>query len=206
MFELPAEFPSELVPLSWLVGAWQGTGVVSFSPPDGVELSTPIDKSALEYEFDQHITFDVEGSSVLRYDSVVTRLDDGSPVTSERGYWRVLRPLEAFDAGPGLVAGVGETTFLSAESVERLRNEQDAFDIEAAIVHPDGIAEFYVGIVKGPRIDLVTDAVLRPESARDYRAASRMWGLVDGHLLWAWDAAALGGPLRSFASARLARA
>ena len=29
---------------------------------------------------------------------------------------------------------------------------------------------------------------------------------VDGHLLWAWDIAALGSPLSAHASARLARA
>jgi hypothetical protein len=33
-----------------------------------------------------------------------------------------------------------------------------------------------------------------------------MYGYVDGHLLWAWDIAALGGALSSHASARLARA
>jgi hypothetical protein len=33
-----------------------------------------------------------------------------------------------------------------------------------------------------------------------------MYGYVDGHLLWAWDIAALGGASSSHASARLARA
>ena len=33
-----------------------------------------------------------------------------------------------------------------------------------------------------------------------------MYGLVDGHLLWAWDMAALGEELGAHASARLARA
>ena len=61
-------------------------------------------------------------------------------------------------------------------------------------------------LVRGPRIDLATDAVIRPSSAKVYTAATRMYGLVDGHLLWAWDIAALGGELASHASARLARA
>jgi hypothetical protein len=33
-----------------------------------------------------------------------------------------------------------------------------------------------------------------------------MYGLVDGHLLWAWDITALGEKLKSHASARLAKA
>jgi hypothetical protein len=32
-----------------------------------------------------------------------------------------------------------------------------------------------------------------------------MYGLVEGHLLWAWDMAALGEDLAAHASARLAR-
>ena len=47
--------------------------------------------------------------------------------------------------------------------------------------------------------------VARPAGAKQYTAASRMYGLVDGHLLWAWDIAALGQELGSHASARLAR-
>ncbi|MCU1527438.1 MAG: fatty acid-binding protein, partial [Frondihabitans sp.] len=32
----------------------------------------------------------------------------------------------------------------------------------------------------------------------------RMYGLVENHLLWAWDIAALGNELRTHASGRLA--
>lgn len=181
--------------------------MVSFAPGgDDANDADSAQAEPLEYEFEQHVTFAVEGAAVLRYDAESRRLDDGSFVTSERGYWRLLRPPQSSDPGPGLVPGSGESSFFNdAASVEGLRNDAGSFDLEAVIVHPDGIAELYLGTIAGPRIDLATDAVLRPESARDYRAASRMFGLVEGHLLWVWDAAALGGPLRSMASARLAR-
>ena len=74
-----------------------------------------------------------------------------------------------------------------------------------SLVHPGGVAELYLGQVKGPRIDLATDAVMRTAGAKDYAAATRLYGLVDGHLLWAWDIAALGQDLRTHASARLAK-
>lgn len=73
-------------------------------------------------------------------------------------------------------------------------------------MHSDGISELYLGQVRGPRIDLATDAIVRPAGAKPYASASRMYGYVDGHLLWAWDIAALGSPLAAHASARLARA
>lgn len=40
---------------------------------------------------------------------------------------------------------------------------------------------------------------------KPFSASTRMYGLVDGHLLWAWDIAAFGQELRSHASARLAK-
>ncbi|HEU0256997.1 MAG TPA: heme-binding beta-barrel domain-containing protein, partial [Microbacteriaceae bacterium] len=55
------------------------------------------------------------------------------------------------------------------------------------------------------RIDLTTGGVLRGPGAALMSAGRRMYGLVDGHLLWAWDIAALGQDLRTHASARLAR-
>jgi hypothetical protein len=73
------------------------------------------------------------------------------------------------------------------------------------LVHPTGVNELYLGRVKGPRIDLSTDAVLRSSNAKEYSAATRMYGLVENDLLWAWDVAALGQELRTHASGRLAR-
>jgi hypothetical protein len=67
------------------------------------------------------------------------------------------------------------------------------------------VSELYLGQIKGPRIDIATDAVVRPAGTKAYAAATRMYGLVDGHLLWAWDIAALGFELSAHASARLAR-
>ena len=54
--------------------------------------------------------------------------------------------------------------------------------------------------------DLATDAVMRSANAKEHTASTRLYGLVDAHLLWAWDIAALGHELVSHASGRLARA
>jgi hypothetical protein len=74
-----------------------------------------------------------------------------------------------------------------------------------SLVHPLGVSELYVGQIKGPRIDLATDAVLRTASAKEYSAATRLYGLVDSKLLWAWDIAALGQDLRTHSSGSLSR-
>ena len=100
---------------------------------------------------------------------------------------------------------MGPQPYTTAEQVETQRNANDGFDLEVSLVHPSGVSELYLGQVKGPRIDLATDAVVRTATAKEYSAATRLYGLVDNRLLWAWDIAALGQDLRTHASGRLAR-
>jgi len=197
MLELSAELPAELVPLSWLLGVWEGSGVLAYRVGDETR----------EGEFGQRIAFTHDGGRRLNYAATAWRLADEAavPYYSELGYWALSRPLGAGDPGPGMLPADGPSRFTTADEVETLRNGSGGFDIEAAILQGDGVSELYLGTVTGPRIDLGTDAVVRSASAKDYAAATRLYGLVDGHLLWAWDIAALGQELRSHASGRLAR-
>jgi hypothetical protein len=169
-------------------------------------LDYTIGEEHVQREFGQRITFEHGGLPALAYSSTSWLLDaEQTPLATELGYWRLSRTLLPEDAGPGLLPGADVRPFGTAQSVETLRSANDAFEIEVQILHPDGISELYLGQVKGPRIDLATDAVLRTSGAKDYSAATRLYGLVESHLLWAWDIAALGQDLRTHASARLAR-
>ncbi len=206
MFTLDASVPAELAPLSWLIGIWEGTGVIDY------KVGAEEDAEHRTAEFGQRVSFSHDGLPYLNYSSTTWLLPgEGSAETAqiahvaEAGYWRLHRPLGPADPGPGMLPGVGERVFTTADEVETLRNAAGGFDIEVAIIHPTGVSEFYLGQVKGPRIDLATDAVVRSATAKEYAAATRLYGLVEGHLLWAWDMAALGQELRTHASARLAR-
>jgi len=202
MFELPANLPSELVPLSWLIGVWEGSGVLDYT----------IGNQPVTRQFGQRVSFSHDGLPHLNYSSY-TWLEpspgmggEPTPLATETGYWRLHRQQGDGDPGPGLLPALGDRPFATAEDVETLRNADGGFDIEVTLVHPGGVAELYLGQVKGPRIDLVTDAVLRTQGAKPYVGATRLYGLVEKHLLWAWDIAALGQDLRTHASGRLARA
>ena len=196
MIELGADLPAELVPLSWLIGLWEGTGVVNYAIGEDVRT----------LEFGQRLSFTHDGLPHLNYTSYTWLLDDEqTPHVTETGYWRLSRLADDGDPGPGMLAGIGPRAYPDTESVEALRNADDGFDIEVALVHPGGVSELYIGQVKGPRIDLATDAVMRTATAKEYTAATRLYGLVEGHLLWAWDIAALGQELKTHASGRLAR-
>lgn len=201
MLDLPEDLPSDIVPLSWLLGVWEGTGVIDYEA-DGHRFAG---------EFQHRVSFSHDGGDHLNYSAhawLIGESDDAprTPLVSEIGYWRLSRPSTDADAGPGLLPAVSTAPARTVDDVEALRNEGGAFEIEVSLVHSDGVTELYLGEVRGPRIDIATDAVVRPSGAKAYVAASRMYGLVDNHLLWAWDIAALGSELGSHASARLARA
>ncbi|WP_144874034.1 FABP family protein [Microbacterium sp. 1.5R] len=199
MLELPTDLPADLAPLSWLIGVWEGTGVIDY----------PVGDERLQGEFTHRVSFSHDGGPFLNYAATgVFTGDDHAvsiPLVSETGFWRLGRTATDADAGPGLLPPVGEPLERDVDDVEALRAASGGFPIEVSLAHSDGMLELYLGEITGPRIDIATDAVVRAAGAKDYSGASRMYGLVDGHLLWAWDIAALGTPLRSHASARLAK-
>ncbi len=192
MFVLPEDLPLELTPFAFLVGKWSGQGVLSYQ--------TKTEK--IERDFNQTVEFSYDKQPFLGYVSK-TNLLDGTPLPTEVGFWRLAKAPEVADDGPGLLPGVGQKQISTREQLEELRNKDGGFDIEVSTLHPSGISELYVGQIKGARVDLSTDAVMRSRSAKEYVAATRKFGLVEGDLLWAWDIAALGNPLTSHASARL---
>jgi hypothetical protein len=201
VIDLPIGLNAELVPLSWLLGVWEGTGVIDYT----------VGEEKVTREFGQRVSFSQDGLPHLNYSSYAWLLDPASgdqpaaPLATETGYWRLSRALTEADPGPGLLPGAEPRPFTTAEQVETLRNTANGFDIEVSLVHPGGMMELYLGQVAGARIDLSTDAVVRSHGAKEYTAATRLYGLVDSHLLWAWDIAALGNDLRTHASARLAK-
>lgn len=192
--EIPTDLTPELVPLSWLLGTWTGRG----------RLGTGVDDDG---HFTQTATFSANGLPYVQYmaESWLTD-EDGTilrPLSVETGFWQLDRPLNEADAGPGLIPGDIVPALRTADDVEALRNADGGFGIMASIVHPGGICELYYGSIKGPQIELATDAVMRGSGAKDYAAATRIFGLVNGDLYWRWDVAAGGKSLEAHASAAL---
>ncbi|GAB3681818.1 heme-binding beta-barrel domain-containing protein [Angustibacter aerolatus] len=160
--QLDPDLPPALVPLAWVIGRWQGAGVIGYP---GTESAN----------FGQELDVWHDGRPFLHHRSTTWVLDDAGeqvrPLGTETGYWR-----------PG----------------------RDG-ELELLLANPDGFLELYAGTVEGPRITLQTDAVVRTPDAEEYTAASRLYGLVEGDLLWALDKAAGGHPLQSHMSAQLKR-
>ena len=199
MIELPTDLPADLAPLSWLLGVWEGTGVIEYTAGE----------RRFQGEFSHRVSFSHDGGPFLNYAATASFRGpegDDEPIAllAETGFWQLSRPRAASDPGPALLPPTESAPARTVDDVEALRTD-DGFPLEVSVAHSDGTLELYLGRIAGPRIDIATDAVVRPAGAKQYTAASRMYGLVDGHLLWAWDIAALGEGLKSHASARLAK-
>jgi THAP4-like, heme-binding beta-barrel domain len=173
--EIPSDLAPALVPLAWLLGRWEGAGVVGY----------PTVESA---NFGQELEVSHDGRPFLRWDSRTWLLDDQGakvrPLATESGFWRVAGPVAPAGADEAGASGSG-------------------FAVEFLLAHPTGYVEIYVGAVTGAQINLQTDLVARTETAKEYSAATRIYGLVSGDLLWAMDMAAVGHPMTSHASAQL---
>ena len=199
MLELPTDLPADIVPLSWLIGVWEGTGVIDY----------PVGDEHLKGEFAHRVSFSHDGGPFLNYSATATFTgDEGSTsiqLIAETGFWRLSREATDSDAGPALLPPVAEPVVRTVDDVEALRTPGGGFPIEVSLAHADGMLELYLGEINGPRIDIASDAIVRGAGGKEYGAATRMYGLVEGHLLWAWDIAALGTTMRSHASARLAK-
>jgi len=181
-FTIPAGLAPEVYPLAWLVGRWEGDGVVSYP-------------TIPEARIHQEVVVDHDGGPYLRWSATLWRAAEdvgegveeggregahGQVWSTESGYWRI-PPLRPDDTPDG------------KEPVELL------------LIDPAGHLTLYAGIVGNGRIDLASDLIARTPDAAEVTAATRLYGLVDGDLLWAWDIAGFGQPLQSYASARLVR-
>jgi hypothetical protein len=191
--QIDPDLPMDLVPIAWLIGTWQGVGVGGYPSIEDFRFGQELVFARSLDERDRHTGAE---KPYLSYTSRSWLLDDDGnqlrPLAEEKGYWRVL---------PG------------AESAKGSREAEGAADsggtmtpVEVLLTHPSGYVEIWDGVADGAKIELATDLVARSPRAKDYSAGHRLYGLVQGELLWAYDMAAVGHPLQSHLSARLRRA
>lgn len=76
--------------------------------------------------------------------------------------------------------------------------------VEVSLAHPDGYAELWEGRITGGKIELRTDAVVRPISAPlEYTGGHRLYGNVESDLMWTFDRATTDVELQPYLWARL---
>jgi len=86
-----------------------------------------------------------------------------------------------------------------------IRDDRATDEIEALLTNFNGIMELYVGALDGLKIELQTDVVVRTVTAKEVTAGHRLFGIVEGALLYTQAMAAMGEPMTAHMSARLIR-
>ncbi len=115
------------------------------------------------------------------------------------------RPFLHYESRAWLIEDDGTPIRPSHREIGWWRPVQETDEIEVLLSSPTGIMELYVGRVDGLKIELVTDAVLRTVTAKEVSSGQRLYGIVEGALLYAQEMAAVGQPLQAHLSARLLR-
>jgi THAP4-like, heme-binding beta-barrel domain len=130
-----------------------------------------------DYNFAQEITISHDGRPFLRYESRAWLLDDDSNAIGE-----------------------------SVRELGFWRPTDNGDGIEATMITPDGVMELYLGKVIGTtRLEMETDAIVRTPTGAEVTAGQRLFGIVEGALLYAHEMAAGGSGPHPHLSARLIR-
>jgi hypothetical protein len=77
--------------------------------------------------------------------------------------------------------------------------------LEVVMTHHTGFVEIWYGQAEGAKVEITTDAVVRTQTAKEYTGGHRLYGLVEGDLLWAFDMQAMGQKLQPHLWGRLVR-
>ena len=78
--------------------------------------------------------------------------------------------------------------------------------VDVVMCSPEGYAEIWFGKLAPGRLDLITDAVARTKDATvAYTAGRRLYGLVEGKLMFSFDRATTDHSLQSYVWATLER-
>jgi hypothetical protein len=134
-----------------------------------------------DFHFAQEIRLSHDGRPFLAYESRAWLIEeDGTPIRPSARETGWIRPVTTDD---GTVTD----------------------EVEALLSSPTGIMELHLGRVDGMKLELVSDAVVRTSTAKSVTAGHRLYGIVEGILLYAQEMAAVGYPLTSHLSARLLR-
>ena len=116
------------------------------------------------------------------------------------------RPFIHYFSHAWITDAAGETVRQAAQETGFIRPQEDG-TIEMVLPHNTGFVEIWYGELdpEQPRFEIVTDAVARTATAKEYVGGKRLYGYVDGNLLYAFDMAAMGHELQPHTHAQLVR-
>lgn len=186
-FRLPENLAPENYPLGWLIDTWYGGGVLEYEN---------VDAAAYLHE----LTIDaVDGGPYVRLNSRIwLAKEPASEVDKEApGQW-------TYDHLTKDVLWSAQTGYLRV-TPDAPKREDGSVELEATLATPMGISQLWVGLINGPRLQMVTDTVIRSGAAADFKAAKFLGGNVASDFFYAYDMEAFGFEMRNYLAGRLSR-
>lgn len=180
MFELPENLPLELSPLAWVLGRWQGWGVLvdADAPEADADAANPEEASPEQYII-QEVAAQIVGDQMRLTTTIFAAeatealdmtlsaadgldlLTAGELIFEETGYWKVATPL-------AVVPAQGE----------------EPRELRVSSTDTRGVSILWAGVAMGPRLRLISDVLARDPNAPQLDQITRMFGLVGGELFW----------------------
>jgi len=116
------------------------------------------------------------------------------------------RPFIHFMSRSWIVDAEGNVVREAAQETGFIRPQADR-TLEVVMAHNTGFVEVWHGELhpEQPRFEIVSDAVARTATAKEYAGGKRLYGYVNGDLLYAFDMAAMGQELQPHTHAQLKR-
>ncbi len=117
------------------------------------------------------------------------------------------RPFIHYLARAWIIDEQGNHVREAAQETGFIRCPDDQGTIEVVLAHNTGFVETWYGEIHPdqPRFEITTDAVVRTATAKEYVGGKRLYGYVNGDLLYAFDMAAMGQELQPHTHAQLKR-
>lgn len=184
---IPHNLAPENYPLAWLIDVWQGGGVLEYE-------NVP----AAAYLHELRIDANDSGPYVRVTSNVWLAHEPASAVDKEQpgiATWEQLHKRELWSAAVGYVR-VNPTVSQRSDG---------SYAVEAMLASPTGTSQIWVGVIRGPQLQMVTDVVARSAAGAEFTGAKLLAGNVNSDLFYSYDMEAFGFPMRSYMAGRLSR-
>lgn len=191
MIVIPDNLPVELAPIAWMLGTWQGWGMLS---QEGEAPDRPVIEEIRAEICDTQMRM-----TTSIYAATTTDGAEMDPMLDS------FQGLAALTAGELLREETMYLRLLPGSGELPPPGEYEPRELMASAATTNGLAALWAGVSMGPRIQMISDAIARDSHAQPIEHQGRMYGLVGGEMMWTQEHTLEGQETAVDISGRLAR-
>ncbi|MDO5025377.1 MAG: FABP family protein [Trueperella sp.] len=184
---LPENLAPENYPLGWLVDTWYGGGLLEY---DNISASAYLHEVTIDNR---------DAGPYLRFMSQIWLAQEPASAVDKENSGQYTYDSLTKDRLWSVTTG-----YLRVNPTAEKRAD-GAVELEAMVASPTGTAQLWVGLINGPRLQLVTDTIVRSSSGAELASAQLVAGNVAADLFYAYDMSAFGFEMRNYLAGRLSR-